>query len=77
MRPTSPWPESRFTYANAVLPEAMTAAVDTNPIWLAGISVAAAWFMNDNDTGEPMLDPDTGGGDDGLQAGGVNMGQGA
>jgi hypothetical protein len=141
--PTWPWPESRLTYANAVLPEAMIAAgaaladaalrqhgldllawlvgfettdghlsptpgasrapqdtrpgfdqqpievssladacaraasVDTNPIWLVGIRAAAAWFMGDNDAGEPMWDPDTGGGYDGLHADGVNSNQGA
>jgi hypothetical protein len=140
---TWPWPESRLTYANAVLPEAMiaagaaladatlrqhgldllawliafetadghlsptpaagreagdarpgfdqqpmevstladacarAAAVDTNPIWLAGVMAAAAWFVGDNDAGEPMWDPDTGGGYDGLHADGVNSSQGA
>ena len=141
--PTWPWPESRLTYTNAVLPEAMiaagaaladaplrqhgldllawliafetadghlsptpaagrgaqdarpgfdqrpievstladacarAAAVDTNPIWLAGVRAAAAWFMGDNDAGEPMWDPDTGGGYEGLRADGVNNNQGA
>lgn len=141
--PTWPWPESRLTYANAVLPEAMiaagaaladatlrqhgldllawliafetadghlsptpaagseaqdarpgfdqqpievstladacarAAAVDTNPIWLTGVMAAAGWFMGDNDAGEPMWDPDTGGGYDGLHADGVNSNQGA
>jgi hypothetical protein len=140
--PRWPWPESRLTYANAVLPEAMiaagavlpdanlrqhgmellawliafetadghlsptpaagretqdarpgldqqpievstladacarAAAVDTDPIWLAGVMAAAAWFMGDNDAGEPMWDPDTGGGYDSLHADGVNSNQG-
>ena len=52
-------------------------AVDTNPIWREGVRVAADWFMGDNDTGEPMWDPDTGGGYDGLHADGVNTNQGA
>ncbi|MFZ1174944.1 MAG: glycosyltransferase [Mycobacterium sp.] len=56
---------------------ARAAAVDTNPLWLAGVRDAAAWFMGDNDAGEPMWDPDTGGGYDGLHADGVNGNQGA
>jgi hypothetical protein len=56
---------------------ARAAAIDTNPIWLAGVKAAAAWFMGDNDAGEPMWDPDTGGGYDGLHADGVNSNQGA
>jgi hypothetical protein len=56
---------------------ARAAAVDINPAWHAGIEAAAAWFMGDNDAGEPMWDPDTGGGYDGLHADGVNSNQGA
>lgn len=56
---------------------ARAAAVDINPAWHAGIEAAAAWFMGDNDAGEPMWDPDTGGGYDGLHADGVNANQGA
>jgi hypothetical protein len=56
---------------------ARAAAVDINPIWRAGIEAAAAWFMGDNDAGEPMWDPNTGGGYDGLHADGVNSNQGA
>lgn len=56
---------------------ARAAAVDTNPIWLDGVRAAAAWFMGDNDVQEPMWDPDTGGGYDGLRADGVNGNQGA
>jgi hypothetical protein len=44
---------------------------------LAGVGAAAAWFIGDNDAGEPMCDPDTGGGYDGLHADGVNSNQGA
>ena len=138
-----PWPESRLTYANAVLAEAMiaagvalddatqrqrgldllawlldletadghlsptpvagrgaddarpgfdqqpievstladacarAAAVDANPIWSDGVRAAAAWFLGENDAGEPMWDPETGGGYDGLHADGVNLNQGA
>jgi hypothetical protein len=53
------------------------AAVDTNPIWGDGVSAAAAWFMGDNDIDEPMWDPQTGGGYDGLHADRVNSNQGA
>nr|BBX77051.1 hypothetical protein MFLOJ_08380 [Mycobacterium florentinum] len=56
---------------------ALAAAVDTNPVWVAGVRAAAAWFMGDNDVGEPMWDPDTGAGYDGLRANGVNGNQGA
>ena len=56
---------------------ARAAAVDTSPIWPDGVRAAAAWFMGDNDAGEPMWDPDTGGGYDGLHADGVNGNQGA
>jgi len=53
------------------------AAVDTNHIWGDGVSAAAAWFMGDNDIDEPMWDPHTGGGYDGLHADRVNHNQGA
>jgi hypothetical protein len=56
---------------------ARAAAVDTNPVWRDGVMAAAAWFMGDNDAGEPMWDPNTGGGYDGLHADGVNSNQGA
>jgi hypothetical protein len=56
---------------------ARAAAVDINPIWLAGVRAAASWFMGDNDAGEPTWDPDTGGGYDGLQVDGLNSNQGA
>lgn len=56
---------------------ARAAAVDANPIWPDGVQAAAAWFMGANDAGEPMWDPDTGGGYDGLHADGVNRNQGA
>ncbi|HET7665554.1 MAG TPA: glycosyltransferase [Mycobacterium sp.] len=56
---------------------ARAAAVDTNRIWLDGVRAAAAWFIGDNDAGEPMWDPHTGGGYDGLHSDGVNSNQGA
>ncbi len=36
-----------------------------------------AWFLGHNDTGVPLFDPDSGGGCDGLEAGGRNENQGA
>jgi hypothetical protein len=56
---------------------ARAASVDTNGIWLDGVRAAAAWFTGDNDAGEPMWDPHTGGGYDGLHRDGVNSNQGA
>lgn len=56
---------------------ARAAAVDANPIWRNGVMAAVAWFMGDNDAGEPMWDPHTGGGYDGLHSDGVNSNQGA
>lgn len=56
---------------------ARAAAADTDPIWPAGVRAAAAWFTGDNDAGEPMWDPDTGGGYDALRAAGVDNNQGA
>jgi hypothetical protein len=56
---------------------ARAAAADANPIWPDGVGAAAAWFLGANDAGEPMWDPDTGGGYDGLHADGVNQNQGA
>jgi hypothetical protein len=56
---------------------ARAAAVDANPIWTEGVRAAADWFAGDNDAREPMWDPHTGGGYDGLHADGVNTNQGA
>lgn len=56
---------------------ARAAAVDASPIWRDGVRLTAAWFLGDNDAGQPMWDPDTGGGYDGLHADGVNGNQGA
>ena len=47
------------------------------PIWPDGVRAAAAWFLGDNDAGQLMWDPETGGGFDGLHADGVNRNQGA
>jgi predicted GH43/DUF377 family glycosyl hydrolase len=56
---------------------ARAAAVDPRVIWSDGVLAAAAWFQGDNDAGQPMWDPETGGGFDGLRADGVNRNQGA
>ncbi|HET6733289.1 glycosyltransferase [Mycobacterium sp.] len=56
---------------------ARAATVDARPIWPDGVRAAAAWFMGDNDAGQQMWDPETGGGFDGLHADGVNRNQGA
>ncbi len=56
---------------------ARAAAVDSSPLWPAGVRAAAAWFQGDNDAGRLMWDPETGGGFDGLHADGVNRNQGA
>ncbi len=56
---------------------ARAAAIDTGSIWPDGVLAAAAWFMGVNDAQQPMWDPETGGGFDGLRADGVNHNQGA
>jgi hypothetical protein len=56
---------------------ARAAVVDAREIWRDGVRAAADWFMGDNDAGEPMWDPHTGAGYDGLSAHGVNRNQGA
>jgi hypothetical protein len=54
---------------------ARAAVVDDDPMWCEGVRAAVAWFLGANDAGEPMWDPDTGGGYDGLHANGVNRNQ--
>jgi hypothetical protein len=56
---------------------ARAAVVDAAAIWPDTVRTAAAWFMGDNDAGQQMWDPETGGGYDGLHADGVNGNQGA
>jgi hypothetical protein len=51
--------------------------ITTDPRWLGGIRMAWRWFLGDNDSRTPMLDPATGAGYDGLQPGGRNLNQGA
>jgi hypothetical protein len=45
--------------------------------WDEGVRMAAAWFDGANDATATMWDPATGGGFDGLEAGGPNLNQGA
>ncbi|TWP47549.1 glycosyltransferase [Lentzea tibetensis] len=45
--------------------------------WLIGVRRAVAWFGGDNDIGEPLHDPETGGGRDGLERDGCSRNQGA
>jgi hypothetical protein len=56
---------------------ARAAVVDAGAIWPDAVRAAAAWFMGDNDAGQVMWDPETGGGYDGLHSDGVNRNQGA
>jgi hypothetical protein len=46
-------------------------------MWPDGVRAAVAWFEGANDSGQPMWDPETGGGFDGLHADGVDRNQGA
>ena len=52
-------------------------AVTGGARWLAGVRLAWAWFLGDNDGGTAMFDPRTGGGYDGLTRQGRNLNQGA
>ncbi len=45
--------------------------------WRAGVKLAAAWFLGDNDAKVAMIDPLTGAGFDGLERHGRNLNQGA
>ncbi len=51
--------------------------IDGDPRWAAGVADAAAWFDGANDAGLSMVDPDSGGGYDGLHQHAVNRNQGA
>jgi hypothetical protein len=53
---------------------ARAAEVDPREIWSTGLTAAVAWFDGDNDIGQPMWNPATGGG---LHADRVNVNQGA
>jgi hypothetical protein len=56
---------------------ARAAGVTGDDRWLHGVDRAVAWFTGDNDARVVMWDADTGGGYDGLEAGGPNRNQGA
>ncbi|WP_436523618.1 glycosyltransferase [Actinoplanes sp. HUAS TT8] len=56
---------------------ATAAAVTGDPAWTDGVHRCVAWFLGDNDAGQVMWDPSTGGGFDGLTPGGPNLNQGA
>lgn len=45
--------------------------------WSAAVTLCAAWFLGDNDSGTVMHDPVSGGGYDGLERDGRNENQGA
>ncbi len=55
---------------------ARAAAVDGSDRWAGGVAAAAGWFLGANDGQHVMWDPETGGGFDGLEAGGPNRNQG-
>jgi hypothetical protein len=52
-------------------------AMTADDRWRSGVRMAWAWFLGDNDTSIPMVDPQTGGGFDGLHREGRNLNQGA
>ncbi len=56
---------------------ATAAAVTGDEVWHLGLRRAAGWFLGDNDAGQEMWDPATGGGYDGLTPRGPNLNQGA
>ncbi|MGI5242279.1 glycosyltransferase [Dactylosporangium sp. CA-139066] len=63
----------------AAIGEACARALDAtgDERFRAGLTSAVDWFMGDNDAGVSLRDPDSGGGYDGLTAGGYNTNQGA
>jgi hypothetical protein len=56
---------------------ATAAAITGDKAWYDGIRRCVAWFLGDNDAGQAMGDPETGGGYDGLTPDGPNLNQGA
>ena len=50
---------------------------DNGTLWREHRRKAAGWFLGDNDIGEAMIDPVSGGGYDGLTSDGANLNQGA
>jgi hypothetical protein len=55
---------------------ARAAALDPDGNWLGAVDGAIDWFLGDNDIGVVMWNAATGGGYDGLTAGGPNLNQG-
>ncbi|HVA07444.1 MAG TPA: hypothetical protein VNG12_11960 [Acidimicrobiales bacterium] len=55
---------------------ARAAGVDGHQRWPHGVSMAARWFLGDNDSGTIMWDPVTKGGFDGLERCGANANEG-
>jgi hypothetical protein len=55
---------------------ARAGGVDRAPRWADGVAASVAWFLGDNDAGHVMWNSETGGGFDGLEAGGANQNQG-
>jgi hypothetical protein len=51
--------------------------VDDDPIWQDGLRLCIGWFLGENDSSTPLIDPVSGGGCDGLNATGRNLNQGA
>lgn len=56
---------------------ARAARVTRDPVWEDVVDVAVSWFMGNNDTGDMMIDVDSGGGADGLGPDGPSLNQGA
>jgi hypothetical protein len=56
---------------------ATAAAVTGDPTWHTAVDRCISWFLGDNDLTQPMWDPATGGGYDGLTPRGPNLNQGA
>jgi hypothetical protein len=53
------------------------ATLDDDPRWTTGLQLCIGWFLGNNDSNTAMFDPVSGGGCDGLMAGGRNRNQGA
>ncbi|GGN58354.1 glycosyl transferase [Actinoplanes lobatus] len=56
---------------------ATAAGITGGQIWYAAVRQSIVWFLGDNDAGQVMWDPATGGGYDGLTPHGPNLNQGA
>ncbi|MDI6105655.1 glycosyltransferase [Actinoplanes sp. NEAU-A12] len=56
---------------------ATAATITGGQTWYAGVRRSISWFLGDNDVGQVMWDPATGGGYDGLTLHGPNLNQGA